>query len=441
MLDAGAPAVEVMTEYVRACRRLGHSAPEPAGLHAAYTAEDGLDLQALDDDHRTLCEAVTAVEETLLLQEQARRALAVAWRGAGADAAVDHLARHAEAAATAVDGLRGSAVALGELRNRLWQLIDAKVGTAQDIEARGRRAEWLSASRTVTTGAGDRVGASEMVDMQIAPFVANDIALDWVSAMRDTEAAVRQAYRDAAGAIAAQVASVFERTGISGSEPFVAESVSGPPAPAPVTPAGHVADPAPPAAVPAQVPVSPAAAPPALPTAPPPVPPAVPPAVDPMAGAAPGAVPAAASPFGSGMSGLSGLGQSFADMLGGLLGSGGGGLGESLGAVGDLNSGPDDVLEDTDLDDLPEDDDDEDDEKPEEEEPPQDETPSEEPVEPAEETESAEPVAPVAVTPEPPAPTPVPEPLADPVVAQPIEPLPAETPCEIAADELPQAGP
>ena len=37
MLAAGAPAAEVMTEYARACRRLGHSVPEPAHLHAAYT--------------------------------------------------------------------------------------------------------------------------------------------------------------------------------------------------------------------------------------------------------------------------------------------------------------------------------------------------------------------------------------------------------------------
>jgi len=146
MLEAGAPAVEVMTEYVRACRRLGHPVPEPERLHAAYTAEDGLDLQALDDDRRTLSASVTAVQDALLLQEQARSALAAAWRGTGAQAAADHLARHAEAAGTAVDGLRATAAALAELRNRLWQLIDAKSGTAQDIEARGMRAEWLSAS-------------------------------------------------------------------------------------------------------------------------------------------------------------------------------------------------------------------------------------------------------------------------------------------------------
>ncbi|WNG83135.1 hypothetical protein C6A86_005520 [Mycobacterium sp. ITM-2016-00316] len=443
MLAAGAPAAEVMTEYVRACRRLGHSVPEPAHLHAAYTAEEGLDLQALDDDRRTLSEALAAAEAALVLQEQARRALAAVWRGAGAVAAVDHLVRHTETAATVVDGLRASVAALGELRNHLWQLIDAKVDSTQGIEARGTRAEWLSAARTVTTGAGDRAAASEMVDMHVAPFVANDIALDWASTMRDTETAIRQAYRDAAAAIASQATVVFDRPGLSGTIPVAAEPDSAPAARASVAPAGFVAGPAPADAAPAQIPVGPTVAPAALPVAatatPPPPPP--PPVADPMA-AAPMA--SGASPLGSGMSGLSGLGQSFADMLGGLLGSDGG-LGESLGAAGELDSLADDEPEADELDGLterdPDDEDDEDDEDPEDAEPPAEEGAAEEPVEQAEAEAPAEPVAPVAVPPEPVVPTPVPEPLADPAVAAPAEPVPADTPCEIAADELPQAGP
>lgn len=443
MLAAGAPAAEVMTEYARACRRLGHSVPEPAHLHAAYTAEEGLDLQALDDDHRTLSEALAAVEEALVLQEQARRALVAAWRGAGAVAAADHLVRHTETAATVVDGLHGSVTALGELRNRLWQLIDAKVDSTQGIEARGTRAEWLSAARTVTTGAGDRAGASEMVDMQVAPFVANDIALDWVSAMRDTESAIRQAYRDAAAAIASQASAVFERPGLSGAIPVAAETVSVASVPATVVPASIVAGPAGAGTVPAQSAVGMEAAPPST-AVPPPVAPTTPVGADPLAAAA-APIPAAAAPLGSGMSGLSGLGQSFADMLGGLLGSGGG-LGESLGAADDLNPALDDDPGDAKRDELtdPEPDEDEEDpdgEEPDEDEPLEGETPAEESEGSTEAEAPAESVAPVAVPPEPVVPTPVPEPVADPAVATPAEPVPADTPCEIAADELPQAGP
>lgn len=440
MLEAGAQAVEVMTEYVRACRRLGHSTPEPASLRAAYTAEDGMDLQALDADHRTLSETVAALEEALLLQEQARRTLAAAWRGAGAEAAADHLLRHTAAADDAVDGLRGTAAALGELRNRLQQLIDAKVGSAQDVEGRGLRTEWLSASRTVTTGVGDQAGASEMVDMQVAPFVANDIAVDWVNSMRDIESAVRQAYRDTASAIGAEISAVFERPGVSGSIPAATEQVSAPVSPASVAPAGVGLAPAAAGAAPAPIPAVPAS-----PLSAPPLPP------DPMAGVAPTApMPAAASPLGSGTSGLSGLGQSFSDMLGGLLGSGGGGIGESLRGAGDLDSGLEDGPAQDELDgssepddegpdDEESDDEEGEDEEDQDDEPLKDEAPPGEPVGSAEAPE--EPVAPLEATPEPPVPTPVPEPPAEAMVAESAEPVPAETPCEIAADELPQAGP
>ncbi len=54
-----------------------------------------------------------------------------------------------------------------------------------DIDDRrlAQRAEWLAAAQTVTTGAGDRAAASELVDQQIKPFVDNDIRSDWLAAM------------------------------------------------------------------------------------------------------------------------------------------------------------------------------------------------------------------------------------------------------------------
>ncbi|MGB5150355.1 MAG: hypothetical protein WBN99_10425, partial [Mycobacterium sp.] len=246
MLEAGLPSVEVMTEYVRACRQLGHPTPEPTQLLAAYTAEQGMDLQALDDDGRALSAAVAVAEEALALQEHARRTLDAAWRGAGAEAAADHLLSHADAAHATVDGLRSAASALGELRNRLWQLIDAKVGTTLDVESRGLRTEWLSAARTVTTGAGDRAGASELVDMQVAPFVADDIGGDWVTSMRNTESAIRQAYSAAASAMTGGASVAFDSPGALGpirapsSVPVAAEQVYLPcPATADTIPAGY----------------------------------------------------------------------------------------------------------------------------------------------------------------------------------------------------------
>lgn len=463
-LAPGLPAVQVMSEYVRAVRLLGHPAPEPTRLHTAYTAEDGMDLAALDADARALSAAAATAEETLLLQEHARRTLDGTWRGAGAQAAADRLHRHADSAGALVEGLRGTAVALGDLGNRLRQLIDAKVDTTLEVEARGARAQWLGAARTVTTGAGDRSAASELVDLQVAPFVANDIGIDWVSSMRDTEAAIRQAYRDAATA-AGSAAAVFERPGSFlsvGTGSPAAEQVWARTGPAAVTvPAGYAPAPQTPEslAAPASAPLAPAA--PVMPSSAPPAAgpaPLDPAATVPPATPMPNGVGGGASPLGSGMTGLSGLGQSLTDMLGGLLGSGGDALGENLAGTHDLDLGPDDDPEDREIEDpaegevpdgevpedeVPKDDDSEEDDSEETEgeaeagdpEEPDDAAPGE----PAAAGEPASPSEPVAPQPEPPVPTPVPDPPVDPVI--PAEPAPPETPCQIAADDLPQAGP
>lgn len=428
MLEAGEPAVDTMAEYVRACGQLGHAVPPPARLYAAYTAEAGLDLDALDADHRTLSDALAVAEEALALQDGARHELAAAWCGAGADAAADHLLRHGQAAGAGVDRLRAAAVSVGELRDRLSQLIDAKVNATQDVEARGRRAEWLGAARTVTTGAGDRADASETVDLQLAPFVANDIARDWLPLMCDTESAIRQAYREAAAAMAG-----FDSAEPPGMTRVGAEQYS---LPASAAPAGVAEQPA-------------SAAVPAAGVAP----------VDPGAGAP---MPTGAAPLGSGvsgMSGLSGIGQSIADILGGLFGGGGQGLGESLGGLGDLDETGDYArgLADPEPDDEPDPEDDPDDPDGDEshdedsdsdgDESDDEDADGDRAEKPDQAEESASPASPTPqpATPESPAPTPVPEapaaPMAAPSHEPPVESVPAETPCEIAADALPQAGP
>ena len=85
---------------------------------------------------------------------------------------------------------------MATLRDELWSAVDAKVATVLDIDDRrlAQRAEWLAASQAVTTGAGDRAAASELVDQQIKPFVDNDIRSDWLAAMHRAMAAVTGAY-------------------------------------------------------------------------------------------------------------------------------------------------------------------------------------------------------------------------------------------------------
>ena len=142
-------------------------------------------------------------------------ALADAWQGAARDASREFLRRHGEASAAAAAAVRTAADALAALRDDLWHAVDAKVGAAMAIEERRQteRAEWLAAAQTVTTGAGDRAAASELVDQQVKPFVDNDIRSDWLTAMQTAMAAVTAAYDAAAAELAAEPDAVFDVPG------------------------------------------------------------------------------------------------------------------------------------------------------------------------------------------------------------------------------------
>jgi hypothetical protein len=319
---------------------------------------------------------------------------------------------------------------LATLRDNLWHAVDGKV-TATTTAAEGARYEWLAAAHTVTSGAGDRAAASERIDQEVKPFVDNNIRGPWLTAMRSAMAAVIRLYDAATAELTAEPDAVFDVPGdLSPSwmppprEDDAATIPAAASTAAPVgTPWGASVGPPPPAPATAPIPTAPAA----------PAPASVPaPQVDAGSTAPAMAAPPSMPALGGGMpdigSGLSGFGQQLADAFGSLLGSADEGLDTS-----DI----DDPSVDDELDD-----DAEDDEEPvepaDEEEPAAQEEPVEEPL--------AEPACVSADTPAEPPSLDEPEPAPTPVPAPPPPPSPppgaaaAETPCEIAADELPQVG-
>ncbi len=455
-LADGVPAVDNLQLYVSACHRLGYQHPDltlhDSQLHDWYGTERGMDLAALQGDWAALDEAARATQDALAVTERQLSALPAAWQGAGADAALGVLRRHGDAAAAAAAAVRTAAEAFGALRESLWQAVETKVDAVIAIEGRteAHRAEWLSAAGTVTTGAGDRATADEIIDQAVTPFVDSSIGTDGLAVMRAAMSSVAEAYQRATAEIAAEHQPTFEVAGDLGPR-WVAPVVragedriycedrmhcedrpspaqlAGPAAAAPTIPSAWAAAPPPaPSAPPSVTPDVPAAQPAPLVPPGPPMSPQMspPPQMSPMGG------------MGSGMpdvgGGLSGLGQQFADTLGGLLG----------GSDGSLPEPPD--LDVPELDDPLEADEEPADEEPADEEPAEDE-PAEEHAA-AGESEPEECVEPAGVATEPaPAPTPVPPP-AEPL-PPPAEPLPPadpvvaeQTPCAIAADELPQVG-
>ena len=448
-LAEGRPSVDNIGDYVWACHLLGYQNPDLT-LHAAqvrdwYSSEDGLDLRALDADRAALDAVAQATEGAWQLQDQQLGALAAAWQGRGGDASQEFLRRHGEASATAASAVRDAADALTALRDDLWHAVDGKVAEAVAIDDRrvAERPEWLAATQTVTTGAGDRAVASELIDQQVKPFVDNDIRSDWLTAMQNAMTAVAAAFDAATGVLTGEHEAMFEVPGDLG--PLST--------PAPVSPAPEVAGTAPanwPAPAPTAAPGMTAmtAPPPAFVAPPEPV--AAPMAAAPVPAATPAAAPPAMPSFGelggglpSAAGGLAGLGTQLADAIGGLLNQPDGSLPDPPDPKDEPKPGEDPAPgdkpkpgEDPAPGDKP---------KPDEEPEPADKV-DDEPVPDAEEPvdactdTSADETPPVEPAPTPP-PAPMP-PQPEPIVEPPPNPGPVhvQTPCEIAADELPQAG-
>jgi hypothetical protein len=451
-LAEGQPAVEHTQTYVQACHALGyqHSDLTARGtqVHDWYDSESGLDLRALDDDSAQLRAAATTLDEALWQQRMQITEIAAAWTGLGADAAMRFLQCHCDTAAQVAAHAHAAADGYAALRDNLWQLVDRKAATAVEIDERtaGERSAWLAAAHTVTAGAGDRSAAEEVIRQQVIPYVDNDIGHDWLTAMRSIAAAVEASYDAAIDAISWPNETCFEIPGELAPHrgPVVEEQTSPVMATVPDMPARADIAPTVPAAVSAPLPAPPST-PPAQPLPTPPAQPLPTPAdlTAPLGDAA--GLSTGAGDLGS----IGGLGGSIGgvigkivDGIGALLGSLVDGLAEPSGSEDPLSDDAldsDDPLDTDDADDTDEDNDDADDESPDA--APADadttgedansEAHAENPSEPSDPTEEAigQPVTPPS-TPPPDAPPPSPpEPLSD-----------GSTPCEIAAEELPQAG-
>ena len=451
-LADGMPGVTDIQQYVLACQCLGYQHPDltahPAQVHDWYATEDGMDLGALETDCVALQAAAAAAEDALARQNDQLSTLAAAWQGGGANASREFLRRHGEASAFAATALRTAAHAFADLRDHLWQSVDGKVARVLTIGdgAQARRTDWLAASQVVTTGAGDRAAASELIDQEVKPFVDNVIGGDWVAAMRAAVGAVQAAYEAASAQIASEAEAIFDVPGALGPAWSPSPSADGV---VPTSPAGTATAPAPSAAFAAPAPVAPAAWGGTAAAAPPPVGPP-PPVAAPLPNDSAMAQPTAAPPLpslGGGLpdtgSGLSGFGQQLRDLLGGIIG--GSPFDDSMAVDDPLDTadiGESEAEEGSDVDesDQAEDQAEEDGETDEAEDVEEE---SEEPVEPAV-AESACPPEPVPaaaddVPADEPVPTPPPQPLG--VTSTPLpEGSDAGTPCEIAADELPQVG-
>ena len=450
-LAEGRVAVEHTQAYVRACQAMGYEHPDltshPSQIRDWFDSEDGLDLHVLDRDCAQLRAAGAATAEGLRIQHAQVADLTAAWSGAGSEAAVAFLQRHCDAANLVATEVRAAAQRCESLRDNLWYLLDSKVGTAIAIDDRSQaqRSAWLAAAAVVTAGAGERSTAEQVVQQQIKPHVDNDIRNDWLTAMHSSLAAFGTAYDMVNDRMAAAAAAYFEMPGDLGPgwQPSPPQPSPPPPPPVAWSPPSAPAVTAPAAVLPG-VPADPAPAPSASLPAATSTPPASP--LSDLADAS--GLPAGANGLGGlgdlgggagGLGGLGGLASQIVDAMSGLLGSVTDGLGDSAGL--DDPAGKDPLDEDTSAQDPFHPDDKHDDADKQ-----RDDADAEKADEPKE-ADEAQPGsgAPPADTP----PLPVDEAPAAQAAGPAVTPAPAaapapptegSTPCEIAADQVPQAG-
>ncbi|WP_406816980.1 hypothetical protein [Mycobacterium sp. M23085] len=446
-LAEGRDAVEHTQAYVWACHALGYQNPDltthPAQIREWYAGQDGLDLRALDRDCAELRAAGVVAAEALRMQRAQVAELAAAWTGPGGDAAVQLLQRHCDTADAVATELRAAAQRCESLRDNLWYLVDSGVATAIVVDDRVRvqRPAWLAAAAAVM--AGDRDGAADVVHRQVMPYVDNDIRNDWLTAMRSTSDGIETSYAMVIDKLTAVPTACFEFPGDLGTGVV------------PVQPAAPVAEPLP---APDPAPTLAAAVPGPVSAAPDPVTPAPPPvaaAPGPDWGAALGdalGMPAGelgglgggdpggglgGGGFGGG-GGLLGLAGRIVDAVGGLIGSAGDGPGGAAALTDDADSFDETPFHPNDSEDVVADKEADADDPTEADQAP--------PVDEPRPDDSAQPVdTPQPAGTPPPADTappgsPPPEPPAAPAAGPAPEPGPAKTPCEIAADQLPQAG-
>jgi hypothetical protein len=449
-LAEGQPAVDHTQIYVQACHLLGYQHPDLTAhgsqVRDWYETEAGLDLRVLDHDSAELRAAVNTFDEALWLQRMQVTEIAAAWAGFGADSATQFMQRHCDAAAEVAAHVRAAADGYAALCDNLWQLVDRKAATAVAIDDRrvGERSGWLAAAHEVTSGAGDRSVAEELVRQHVIPYVDNDIRNDWLTAMRSVTASVEAAYDAAIDTLSSMREVRFEIPGELGPrwQPLFDEPLASSPATATMPPMPTPAESAP--TVPAAVSSPVSAAP--LPTPqPPPIPADLAGPLGDSAGLSTGA--GNLGSLGGLAGGVGGVVGKIVDGIGGLLGSLADGFSDPS-VLGDPLS--DDRLDvDDPLGDEIDDDDDNDDEKADAE--PADTQPGDKDS--TDEDATGEDVVAEEPAQNPPAASDsVDEPVADQVTSPPdasppkdAPPPPSKqpdgsTPCEIAADELPQAG-
>lgn len=210
-MTAAERALADIETYVAACGVLGRARITLGQVRELSSAEDGIALSALDADASALTAAADVAEAAVSAERTAIDDLMRAWHGGSGSAATDFLERQCEAAAGLLAALASAGEVIAALRDKLVRLMD--IGADASMRVAGRPGAegqvWLAQAWSVLQGTADGA-AVDLVGTRIAAYVDTDISGEWATAMTSTTDSVAGAYRDALARLDGIEAARFE---------------------------------------------------------------------------------------------------------------------------------------------------------------------------------------------------------------------------------------
>jgi len=216
-----------------ACQTIGRTSISAARVRDLGGAQDGLQLDVLEADAAALAAAASTAEEALGIAAAAAGVLAQAWRSGTGSAATEFLNRQCTSGRTVVDDLAAAADTVRQLRDELAAQIRVCETVTASVESRIRESPgWLDAARAVLSGRADAVAVG-MVGGEIAPYIETTVAGEWAPAMASAAAGVTAAYRRATAALSGATPVRFETPAMPAAAPKVGSAHAAGPAPGP----------------------------------------------------------------------------------------------------------------------------------------------------------------------------------------------------------------
>lgn len=201
-LNEGLPNVNHSQSLTSTAHKHGFNNPDLTANESQlldwYKLDEGMDLGKLTSDAQLFGSAVTKMSDAAETQHTQTNKLKGLWEGDGAEAANTFIKTHNTTADSVVKEFGLVQTGLGSLRDALWRIVDGKVQTAISVDG--------------------EAPAGEASDEDIKKYVETKIQGEWLPAMQKAWGAEGSAYDTFTSALGQDVPADFQTPGQLGPE-------------------------------------------------------------------------------------------------------------------------------------------------------------------------------------------------------------------------------